>query len=146
MQTMTSRAWIGLVATVVATSMVTAIATTALANHQFSDVATGSFFHDEIAAIFDAGCAGGFADSTFRPNSATTRGQFTYWLNNCGGRVAFAVRRAAPVCLAYPRRQSCQCLVPHQLRLHLTRGGCAAPANGRGGRVGCRLLPVPMAE
>ena len=90
MQTMTRRAWTVLVATVVATSAITATATTAVANHQFSDIPTGSFFHDEIAAIYDGGCAGGFGDGTFRSGNPATRGQFALWLSNCGGRVAFA--------------------------------------------------------
>jgi len=90
MRTMTRRAWIGLVATVVATSAITATATTAVANHRFSDIPPGSFFHDEIAAIYDGGCAGGFPDGSFRSGDPATRGQFALWLNNCGGRVAFA--------------------------------------------------------
>jgi hypothetical protein len=97
MQTMTRRTWTVLAATVVATSALTAAATTAIANHQFSDVATSSFFHEEIAAIFDAGCASGFKDGTFGPADPTTRGQFTFWLNNCGGRVAFASDGARPL-------------------------------------------------
>jgi hypothetical protein len=88
MHAISRRGWIGLLAVVAATSAVTATATTALANHQFNDVPTGSFFHDEIAAIFDAGCASGFEGGEFRPGDPTTRGQFTFWLNNCGGRVA----------------------------------------------------------
>jgi hypothetical protein len=90
MQTMTRRAWIGLVTTVVATSAITATATTAVANHQFSDIPVGSFFHDEIAAIYDSGCAGGYDNGTFRSGNSATRGQFALWLNNCGGRAAFA--------------------------------------------------------
>jgi hypothetical protein len=69
MQTMTRRAWIGLVATVVAASAVTATATTAVANHRFSDVATGSFFHRNLdppmrlarfAAVPAISCGTGF--------------------------------------------------------------------------------------
>jgi hypothetical protein len=64
-------------------------AAVAWADHQWSDVPTGSFFHDSIGAITDAGCAVGYGDGTFQPDRATTRGQFTYWLNNCGGRLAY---------------------------------------------------------
>ena len=59
------------------------------ASHQFSDVGNGNFFHESIGAIGSAGCASGFNDGTFRPNSNPTRGQFAYWTHNCGGRVAF---------------------------------------------------------
>lgn len=47
----------------------------------------GNFFEDEIDLITDAGCASGFNDGSFQPAGNTTRGQFAYWLNNCGGRV-----------------------------------------------------------
>ena len=59
------------------------------ASHQFSDVGNGNFFHESIGAIGSAGCASGFNDGTFRPNSNPTRGQFAYWTHNCGGRVAY---------------------------------------------------------
>lgn len=61
----------------------------AWADHQWSDVPTGSFFHESIGAITDAGCAVGYSDGTFRPDGNATRGQFAYWLNNCGGRLAY---------------------------------------------------------
>jgi hypothetical protein len=63
MHAISRRGWIALLAVVAATSAVTATATTALANHQFND-------------------------GDFRPGDPTTRGQFTFWLNNCGGRVS----------------------------------------------------------
>ena len=59
------------------------------ASHQFSDVGNGNFFHESIGAIGSAGCASGFNDGTFRPNSNPTRGQFAYWTNNCGSRIAY---------------------------------------------------------
>ena len=43
------------------------------ASHQFSDVGNGNFFHESIGAIGSAGCASGFNDGTFRPNSRPTR-------------------------------------------------------------------------
>jgi hypothetical protein len=60
---------------------------TALANHQFTDVADDAFFADSIEAISSAGCATGFDDGTFRTRDSITRGQFAFWLTNCGGRV-----------------------------------------------------------
>jgi hypothetical protein len=59
------------------------------ADHQFSDVPDGHSFHDQIGAVVDAGCATGFNDGTFRPGNTPTRGQFAYWLNNCGGRAQY---------------------------------------------------------
>jgi hypothetical protein len=55
------------------------------ANHQFSDVPNAGF-HGDIEEIVEAGCASGFSDGTFRPNANATRGQFAYWMSNCGGR------------------------------------------------------------
>jgi hypothetical protein len=52
---------------------------------------TGGYaFEAEIDAITDAGCASGFSDGSFQPREVTKRGQFAYWLNNCGGRIAYA--------------------------------------------------------
>ena len=62
---------------------------TADANHRFSDIANGTFFHEPTGAIFDAGCADGFDDGSFQPNNPATRGQFSYWMSNCASRVAF---------------------------------------------------------
>ncbi|MEL7207724.1 MAG: S-layer homology domain-containing protein [Actinomycetota bacterium] len=60
----------------------------AYASHQFPDSTDGTFFHEAIGAIGEAGCAAGFADGTFKEGNPTTRGQFAFWTNNCGGRVA----------------------------------------------------------
>lgn len=65
------------------------------ADHQFSDVRDPSFFHESITAIADAGCALGFSDGRFQPNASATRGQFAFWLHNCGGRLAFNEQTAA---------------------------------------------------
>jgi hypothetical protein len=59
------------------------------ADHQFNDVPDPSFFHESVTAIGDAGCALGFPGGGFQPNANATRGQFAFWLNNCGGRVEF---------------------------------------------------------
>jgi hypothetical protein len=61
----------------------------AWANHQFTDVPTSHAFHEQIGSVVDAGCATGFNDGTFRPGDNPTRGQFAYWLNNCGGRAVY---------------------------------------------------------
>lgn len=58
-----------------------------VASHDFPDVGDGSFFHDAIDQIAGAGCATGFPDGNFQPQSDVRRQQFAYWLNNCGGRV-----------------------------------------------------------
>jgi hypothetical protein len=77
-----------LVAVVAVTALVASGVGVALASHQFRDVGSGNFFHDEIAAIVDGGCATGFNDNTFKPADPATRGQFAYWTSNCGARVA----------------------------------------------------------
>lgn len=61
----------------------------AWAAHQFDDVPDGFFFHEAIGNIVAGGCATGFGDDTFRPADNASRGQFAFWMNNCGGRVAF---------------------------------------------------------
>jgi hypothetical protein len=65
------------------------------ADHQFSDVPDGHSFHEQIGALVDAGCATGFNDGTFRPGTSPTRGQFAYWLNNCGGRAQYGGSNAS---------------------------------------------------
>jgi hypothetical protein len=60
------------------------------ANHRFPDVATGTFFHESSGAIFDAGCADGYSDGTFRPKTNANRGQFGYWTHNCASRATHA--------------------------------------------------------
>lgn len=61
----------------------------AWANDQFTDTNDGSFFHDSIGNIVAGGCATGFNDDTFRADTNPTRGQFAFWVSNCGGRVSF---------------------------------------------------------
>jgi len=60
----------------------------AWASHQFDDSADGSFFHDSIGDIVAGGCATGYPNNTFRENENPTRGQFAFWVSNCGGRVS----------------------------------------------------------
>jgi hypothetical protein len=65
----------------------------AWASHQFTDVGDGTFFHDAIGNIVAGGCATGYSDGTFRPGVSPNRGQFAYWMSNCGGRVSYADER-----------------------------------------------------
>jgi hypothetical protein len=52
------------------------------ADHKFSDIATGTFFHEPTAWLADNGIALGFNDGTFRPNQGITRGQAAFWFAN----------------------------------------------------------------
>lgn len=76
------------IATVAVSALVAVIMGTGsavFANHQFPDVATGSFFHESVSAMYDAGCYSGI-DGQFKPKDNPTRGQFAYWLYNCSSR------------------------------------------------------------
>lgn len=66
--------------------LATATGGVAYANDTFPDVPNGGF-HDQIDLIVFAGCATGFNDGTFRPQDGTKRGQFAFWLSNCGSRI-----------------------------------------------------------
>lgn len=59
-----------------------AFAGTALANHNASDVPTGSFFHDEIGWLIENNIANGFPDGTFRPTENVKRQQVALWMAN----------------------------------------------------------------
>ena len=74
-------------ATALVAALVASVSTVTLASHQFDDARDGTFFHEAIGNIVAAGCAVGFNDDTFRPANNTTRGQFAFWMSNCGGRV-----------------------------------------------------------
>lgn len=56
----------------------------ALANHQFSDVATGASYHDDVEALVDAGITSGCGDGKYCPGNAVTRGQMAQFLNRLG--------------------------------------------------------------
>ena len=86
--TIVSKSRSGFVALVALVGLVAGLAGGAAMALTFPDVNGG--FEDQIDAITDAGCASGFNDGTFQPRGNTTRGQFAFWLNNCGGRVAHA--------------------------------------------------------
>jgi hypothetical protein len=65
---------------------ITALATgafvrTAQASHQFSDVGTNTFFHDEINWLVGTGIANGFG-STFKPTENIKRQQAALWFKN----------------------------------------------------------------
>ena len=55
-----------------------------LANHQFSDVPTGSSIHDDVEAIADAGVTTGCGDGKYCPNANVTRGQMAQFMNRLG--------------------------------------------------------------
>ena len=61
--------------------------TSAIANHQFTDVPTGHIFHDDIAAAYGGRITTGCTPTTFCPDNALTRGQMTAFLNRGLGRV-----------------------------------------------------------
>jgi hypothetical protein len=69
-------------AAVATTSLVLTLTGRAEANHRFSDIANGTFFHAPTAWLADNGIADGFGDGTFRPNNNITRGQAAYWFRN----------------------------------------------------------------
>ena len=58
-----------------------AVPALAFANHQFTDVPTGSTFHNHIDAIVDAGITSGCGATTYCPGSPVTRGQMAAFLN-----------------------------------------------------------------
>jgi len=55
-----------------------------LANHQFSDVPTGSSIHDDVEALVDAGVTTGCGGGKYCPAAAVTRGQMAQFLNRLG--------------------------------------------------------------
>lgn len=53
------------------------------AAHQWNDVPTGNFFHDEIGWLVDQGIANGFtASGTFKPGDTILRQQAALWFAN----------------------------------------------------------------
>jgi hypothetical protein len=66
-----------------------AFAGVAVANHQWSDVPTGNFFHESIDNFTAAGCASGYPDGTFHPTEPVLRQQMARFVNSCGGRIWF---------------------------------------------------------
>jgi hypothetical protein len=70
-------------------AFVAAMAGTAVANHQFGDVATSNTFHDAIDNFANAGCGTGFPGGLFKPDDPVKRQQMARFVNACGGRAAF---------------------------------------------------------
>jgi hypothetical protein len=62
----------------------------AYASHQFSDVSNGHPFHEEIAAIADAGITTGFEDGTYRPSQPVSRGAMAAFMSRGFSRVVTA--------------------------------------------------------
>jgi hypothetical protein len=54
------------------------------ANHDFSDVATTSPWHDSVSAIRNAGITAGCTPTKYCPDSSVTRGQMAVFLNKLG--------------------------------------------------------------
>jgi S-layer homology domain len=50
------------------------------ANHQFSDVATGASYHDEVESLVGAGITSGCGTGTYCPGNAVTRGSMAQFL------------------------------------------------------------------
>ncbi|MEL7210321.1 MAG: S-layer homology domain-containing protein [Actinomycetota bacterium] len=92
---MSRKSWVVGVVFALIAGMIGSFGGMAFASHQFNDVDNGNFFHDNVSAIKEAGCAGGFNDNTFRTNDAVNRGQFTLWFQNCLPRVARSSSMAA---------------------------------------------------
>jgi hypothetical protein len=73
----------------------------AFADHQFPDVPTANLFHDQIAAIAEAGITAGFPDGGYHPGDAVTRQAMAAFMQRGFGRVALAVN-TAPMTDALP--------------------------------------------
>lgn len=58
----------------------------------FSDLDTGAWYHEAVDYVLSKGLMNGYADGTFRPNSALTRAQFVQILYNQAGRPAVTGR------------------------------------------------------
>ncbi len=66
-------------------ALVLALPVGVIASHDFDDVPTGHPFHNDIAAVADAGVTGGCGDgSNYCPSSFVTRGQMAAFLNRLG--------------------------------------------------------------
>lgn len=68
----------------------------AFADHQFSDVADSSAFHDDVAWLTDNGIVTGFPDGTFRPQDPVKRQQLARWLHNYNGTFQTVVNQIDP--------------------------------------------------
>lgn len=58
---------------------------TPCASGEFSDVRPGSTFYPYVTCLVDRGVISGYADCTFRPNNAVTRGQLSKIVSNAAG-------------------------------------------------------------
>lgn len=69
---------------------------TAVASHQFSDVATGNAFHDDIDWLTANGIASGYPDGTFRPANPINRQQASRWFRNFNDQIQIAIDNVDP--------------------------------------------------
>jgi hypothetical protein len=74
----------------VAVLMLLAVPAIALANHQFSDVPTGSTFHNAISDLADAGIVTGCAAGQYCPSNPVTRAQMAGFMTRGLGSSAAA--------------------------------------------------------
>jgi hypothetical protein len=56
-------------------------ATFVLASHDFPDVSTGAFYHDDVSWLVDNGITSGCGGGKYCPNNAVTRGQMAVFLH-----------------------------------------------------------------
>jgi S-layer family protein len=71
-----------------------AVPAVALAGHQFNDVPNGHPFHDQIAAIAEAGITAGFPDGGYHPGDPVTRQAMAAFMQRGLGRVGLAIGEA----------------------------------------------------
>ena len=73
---------------VVAIALLMLSATMVVANHNFSDVPTGAYYHSAVDWGVDRGLIAGCGSGKFCPNSALTRGQAMVIMKKLGGVVS----------------------------------------------------------
>lgn len=73
-------------AVVVVLAIAAAVPAVVLASHDFSDVPTGSTYHQTISNIKAAGITVGCTPTTYCPDDPVTRGQMSAFLNRAAGR------------------------------------------------------------
>jgi hypothetical protein len=66
----------------------------ALASHQFTDVPNSNVFHDDIAAMAEAGITAGLGDGGYHPADPVTRQAMAAFLHRGLGRVGLAINEA----------------------------------------------------
>jgi hypothetical protein len=62
-----------------------------LASHEFFDVPDANLFHDDIAAIAEAGITAGFGDGGYHPSAAVTRQSMAAFMHRGFGHAAMVI-------------------------------------------------------